>query len=76
MLGKNITGEKIKSIRESKGITQDQLAARINIYGFEFDQTIVSKIENQVRQVTDYEVKLIANALGVKVEDLFDKYIK
>lgn len=73
MLEKNITGKKIKLIRESKKITQEQLAARINIYGVEFDQTIVSKIENQIREVADYEVKLIANALGVNVEDLFDE---
>lgn len=73
MTSKNITGKTIKIIRESKKISQEQLAARLNVLGLDIDQTIISKIETQIREITDYEVEAIANALGVNIEDLFNK---
>jgi transcriptional regulator with XRE-family HTH domain len=72
MLVKNITGKKIRAVRHQKKITQLQLAARLNTLGIDFDQTSISKIENQSRVLLDYEVKAIAQALGVHIESLFD----
>lgn len=57
MLERNIIGKRIKQIRQDKRITQDQLAARLNIQGIEIDQTMISKIEEQVRGIPDYEIK-------------------
>lgn len=71
MLERNIIGKQIKKIRQLKGITQEQLAARLNIQGLEIDQTIISKIEEQIRGIQDYEVKAIAIALCVTIDDLF-----
>jgi transcriptional regulator with XRE-family HTH domain len=71
MLERNIIGKKIKIIRLSKEITQKQLAARLNINGIEIDQTMISKIEEQVRGIQDYEIKSFAMVLGVTIEDLF-----
>lgn len=71
MLERNVTGKQIKQIRKSKKITQEQLVARLNVQGLEIDQTMISKIEEQIRKVSDYEVKAIAVALGVCIEDLF-----
>ncbi|PRR70602.1 helix-turn-helix domain-containing protein [Clostridium thermopalmarium] len=73
MLERNIIGKKIKRIRQLKGITQDQLAARLNIQGIEIDQTMISKIEEQVRGISDYEVMAFSVALGVSIEELFDE---
>jgi HTH-type transcriptional regulator, cell division transcriptional repressor len=72
MLERNIIGKKIKYIRQVSGITQEQLAARLNIQGIEIDQTMISKIEEQVRGIPDYEVKAFAIALVVSIEDLFE----
>lgn len=71
MLERNIIGKQIKIIRLSKEITQEQLAARLNINGIEIDQTMISKIEEQVRGIQDYEIKIFAIVLGVTIEDLF-----
>ncbi|WP_074042298.1 helix-turn-helix domain-containing protein [Desnuesiella massiliensis] len=72
MLVKNITGKRIKKLRRYKKVTQLQLAARLNLLGIDFDQTTISKIENQTRVLLDYEIKAIAQALGVDINDLFD----
>lgn len=71
MLKKNITGKTIKFIRQYKKVTQDELAARLNVQGLEIDQTMISKIENETREVPDYEIKAIAEALNINIEDLF-----
>jgi len=72
MLERNITGKNIKKYRISKEISQEQLAAKLNILGIDIDQTILSRIENQAREVLDFEIKGIAISLGVKINDLFD----
>lgn len=71
MLERNIIGKQIKIIRLSKEITQKQLAARLNINGIEIDQTMISKIEEQVRGIQDYEIKIFALVLDVTIEELF-----
>lgn len=70
---RNIIGKKINTIRKLKGITQEQLTARLNVQGIDIDRTMISKIETQSREVSDFEIKAIANALGVTIEELFDE---
>ena len=72
MLVKNITGKKIRAVRRKKKITQIQLAARLNTLGIDFDQTAISKIENQTKVLLDFEAKAIAQALGIPIEKLFN----
>lgn len=71
MIERNIIGKQIRLIRLSKEITQEQLAARLNVQGIEIDQTMISKIEEQVRGIADFEVKAFAVALSVNIDDLF-----
>ncbi len=68
---RNIIGKNIKKIRKSKGITQEDLAARLNVQGLSLDRTMVSKIESQSRVILDFEIKAIAKALGVSIDFLF-----
>ncbi|MDT8718883.1 helix-turn-helix transcriptional regulator [Clostridium sp. 19966] len=72
---KNIIGQRIKYLRINKKITQEQLTARLNIQGIEIDRPMISRIESQTRNLLDYEIKAIANALNVSIEDLFKKNI-
>ena len=69
----NIIGENVKKIREAKGWTQDQLAAKCNLVGLNISRGTLAKIEAKVRRVVDIKVKEIALALRVNVEDLFNK---
>lgn len=67
----NIVGKYIKKIREQQGLTQEQLAIRIEMAGWRVDRFIVSKIERSDRQVSDIEARLIAKVLKVSVSQLF-----
>jgi transcriptional regulator with XRE-family HTH domain len=68
---KNVIGHQIKRIREKLGITQEQLAIRIEMAGWQVDRFIVSKIERGDRQLSDVEAQTIAKALKVSVSRLF-----
>lgn len=46
-------------------ITQEDLAARLQLLGTKADQSTVAKIELGVRPVTDFEVVALAKALKV-----------
>jgi transcriptional regulator with XRE-family HTH domain len=67
----NAVGKYIKQIREQQGLTQEQLAIRIEMSGWQVDRFIVSKIERGDRQVSDIEAQLIAKALKVSISNLF-----
>ncbi|MCH1920138.1 helix-turn-helix domain-containing protein [Shewanella sp. A3A] len=69
----NVTGRKIREIRISKELTQEELAARIQLTGLTITRSTLAKIEANRRQVTDREVKLIATALKVPTGTLFDE---
>lgn len=62
-------GKKIQEIRESKGLTQVDLAGKI--IG-EFDTTNVSRIESGRTNPTLYTLYRIAEALEVTLAELMD----
>lgn len=66
----NISGAQIKALRKKKGLTQDQLVARLQIAGIQIDQKAISRIEKGERVVTDYELITIADILGVSVDQI------
>lgn len=68
---KNIVGKNIKVIRESQGITQEQLAVKLEVAGWRVDRFLVSRIERGERQVLDFEIQIIAKVLKVSVSKLF-----
>lgn len=72
MIPSNTTGKRIKKIRKKMNITQEELSARLITQGINVDRPMISKIENQTREVLDYEIEGIAKALGVAIQDLFN----
>jgi len=67
---RNVLGPRIKFYRTRLGISQEYLAARLNVQGIEIDRTILSRIENQQIELYDYEIYAIANALGLDIIEL------
>jgi transcriptional regulator with XRE-family HTH domain len=67
----NIVGKNIRTIREKKGWTQEQLVAKCNLIDWKISRGTLAKIESSVRRVTDIEVKYLAKALNVEIEVLF-----
>ncbi len=66
----NICGQHVRSLREKKNLTQDQLAAKLQIEGLSVNQNSISRIETGKRIVADYELKTIAKVLDVDVDQL------
>lgn len=74
---KNVIGKSIFEIRLEKGITQSELAAKMQTMNVNIDQQMISKIEKNQRQVTDYEFACFCKCLNVSPEKLlshFDEY--
>jgi HTH-type transcriptional regulator, cell division transcriptional repressor len=68
--GKNIVGVRVSQARKdaTPPITQVDLIARLQVMGIMFDQSTLSKIENQQRPVTDIELVALAKALKVSTK--------
>lgn len=68
---RNAIGPAVRRLRVSKGLTQDELAARLALAGLDAaDRVWVAKVESQIRSVFDFELAVIASVLGVTAEDL------
>ena len=61
----NICGERVRLARECCGLSQEELAAKIQLNGHSLTQKAISRIETGQRIVADYEISLLANALKV-----------
>ncbi len=66
----NISGKKVKKYRLEKKVSQYKLAAKIQAMGYDVDNHFVRRIENGERFVTDIELTILAEALGVSIDDL------
>jgi transcriptional regulator with XRE-family HTH domain len=68
----NIIGRRLARIRYARGLSQADLAARLNRLGWETaTRFVIAKIEASSRGVTDKEVVLLAKALKSTVAELF-----
>lgn len=61
----NTCGERVRMAREKAAISQEALAARIQLMGHSITQKAISRIETGMRVVPDYEIPMLANALDV-----------
>jgi transcriptional regulator with XRE-family HTH domain len=67
----NIVGPVVRRTRYAKGWTQGMLAARCARAGWDIGENTISKIEAQIRCVTDTELVFLARALKIREQDLF-----
>ena len=61
----NICGDRVRMARENQRLSQEALAARIQLNGHSLTQKAISRIETGLRVVPDYEIPLLADALKV-----------
>ncbi len=64
----NIIGAKVEKQRKAIGMKQKDLLAQLQVSGIDLNASGLSKLEGQLRGVTDYELKAIAQALDVSVD--------
>lgn len=73
---RNACGEKVRELRLKKGLTQMQLAARMQVQGIILEQKNISRIELGARVVADFELRAFAKVLCVKMEDLMEEPVE
>lgn len=65
-------GNNIRKIRENKGMTQDSLAAKLQLRGCDITRSAVAKIEVGQRHLYPDEIILIRQILNTTFEEIFE----
>lgn len=60
-------------MRKEKKLSQEELAAKLQVNNIELSQKAISRIEKQERFVIDYELLVISKVLGVGIHELYEK---
>ena len=69
---RNICGKKVEARRKEIGMKQKDLLTQLQIRGVDLNASGLSKLEGQLRSVSDYEVVALAEVLNTSVSWLLD----
>lgn len=64
----NVSGDRIHQARTAQRLSQDALAAKMQVAGVGIGREAISRIETGDRFVTDYELVIFSRVLGVTIE--------
>ena len=67
----NLVGPQVRRFRIKKKLTQEALAAKLQLENWDVSRESLAKLESQFRRVPDCELLFLAKVLGVEVMDLF-----
>lgn len=62
----NISGERVRAARLRAGLSQEQLAAKLQLEGVQLGQMAISRIENGKRVLADFEILALSLVLDVE----------
>lgn len=65
---KNLSGRRIREARKKMGLSQQDLAARMQVAEIILERESISRIEIGTRFVADYEIVVFAKVLHVSVD--------
>ena len=68
---KNVVGPQVRRLRNGLGLSQSELAVKLQLLGWDLDRGALAKIEARLVAVTDYEMLYLARVLGVALEALY-----
>ena len=71
---KNVISQQLKLARVKAGLSQEQLAAKMQVLGVNIDQQMISKIEHNARFVTDYELACFCSILKVPTAEMLSDF--
>lgn len=69
---KNICGDRVREARTKNRLTQNELAAQLQLAGIIIERDSISRIEIGTRFVADYELRELAKILNVSVTWLLE----
>lgn len=64
-------GQNVRRLRMLKGLSQEQLSARLQIHGCDITRSALAKIEVGQRHIYPDELKLLHEILAVTYDELF-----
>lgn len=67
----NVTGTQVRKLRDQRGWTQEVLAQKLQLAGWDVSRTSLAKLEAGLRRTVDCELLFLAKVLGVGIGDLF-----
>lgn len=70
---KNICGNRIKTVRTMRKMTQADLAAKMQLNGVSIERDSISRIEIGTRFVTDYELMVLSQVLNISCDYLLGR---
>lgn len=70
---RNIVGARVEQARKSQGMKQKELLAQLQVNGINMNASGLSKLEGQIRCVTDRELAALADILNVSVDWLLGR---
>jgi transcriptional regulator with XRE-family HTH domain len=68
----NIIGGQIKKLRKNQNISQEYLCARMQTLGYKISRSDISKIENNKKFISDFEVLGFSKSLKTSVSKLYE----
>ena len=71
---KNVIGPAVKKLRDNKNMTQEDLAAQMQLRGVEIEAVSIARIETGKRFVPDYEVFALADCFKVDMDSLYPDF--
>ena len=65
---RNLIGARVELARKNQGMKQKDLLAQLQVSGVDMNASGLSKLEGQIRFVTDFELVALADILDVSVD--------
>lgn len=69
---KNLISQRLIELRRIHGLSQRDLARRLQLAGYDIDKNVITRIENNKRYVSDIEIQAFASVFHVSYEFLID----
>ena len=69
---KNLVSSRLIELRRQQGISQRDLAHKLQLAGYDMDKNVITRIETNKRYVTDIELRALSQVLGVSYAYLID----
>ncbi len=69
-------GKRLKEARENLGLTQDQVAARLQVAGCDISRGTLAKIEVGIRHLQATEVQAFTKVLKMDYKDILEKNVE
>ena len=70
---RNLIGARVELARKNQGMKQKDLLAQLQVNGVDMNASGLSKLEGQIRFVTDFELVVLADILDVSVDWLLGR---